>query len=114
MLSREKRLRAAEVREIIRLGSVVRGTLLSARHRQGTHTLRAAVVVSKKLAKRAVDRNRLRRAMYRALEQYEKGGTLLAHGDVVLFLQKIPPPPLTPAFAEDLALLLKKIYQRHV
>lgn len=65
--------------------------------------LRSAAVVSKAVAKRAVDRNRLRRALYRALQ------SLSGEGRAVFFVQQIPPPPLSTAFARDLAALQSKL-----
>lgn len=78
-----------------------RASLLSAKYVSGSHTLRASAVVSKKVAKGAVERNRLRRALYRALVAYEGTGT------AVIFVQKVPANPLTPAFFHDLVVLLK-------
>jgi hypothetical protein len=48
-----------------------------------------------------VERNRQRRALYRALREIE------ASGSAVIFIQKIPKNPLTPAFLEDLKVLYK-------
>lgn len=78
-----------------------RTSLLSAKYIAGGNVLRASAVVSKKVAKKAVERNRLRRALYRALAAYK--GT----GIAVIFIQKVPADPLTPAFVNDLVVLLK-------
>lgn len=90
------------MREIIANGRPSRASLLSLKYSAGPKPLRAAVVVSKKVAKKAVERNRLRRAVYRAL------APLTFKGDAVIFVQKIPKDPLTPAFLEELMLLLGK------
>lgn len=86
---------------MIASGRSRRAGLLSAKYIGGGSPLRASAVVSKKVAKGAVERNRLRRALYRALVAY--GGT----GTAVIFVQKVPADPLTPAFANDLVVLLK-------
>lgn len=83
-------------------GRSSRASLLSAKYIASKAPLRAAVVVSKKVAKKAVDRNRLRRAVYRALASVS--GT----GDIVVFVQKVPQGHLAPAFSEELVLLLQK------
>ncbi len=65
MLSKNQRLRASEVREILSKGRSVRGTGVSAKVLPGRRA--AAVVVSSKVAKSAVERNRIRRLAYRVL-----------------------------------------------
>lgn len=102
MLAKRRRLAAVEVRHVLARGRSSRAVYTSLKHVPGTDALRAAVVVSKSLAKKATVRNRLRRAVYRAL--IPLNGT----GQIIVFVQKIPPPPLTDAFAADLATLLKK------
>ncbi|MCX6819915.1 MAG: ribonuclease P protein component [Candidatus Adlerbacteria bacterium] len=102
MLPKRRRLSAAEVRNIITAGRSGRAGFLSVKHIPSTQQLRAAVVVSKKVARGAVERNRLRRAVYRALVPF------LSTGDVVIFVQKVPTAPLAPIFREELMVLLKK------
>lgn len=101
MLPKRRRLSAREVKDVMAVGRSRRAGLLSAKYIIGGTPLRASAVVSKKVAKKAVERNRLRRALYRALATY--GGT----GTAVIFIQKVPTDPLTPAFAHDLVVLLK-------
>jgi ribonuclease P protein component len=101
MLPKRRRLSAREVKEVMTAGRSRRASLLSAKYSPNNGVLRASAVVSKKVAKKAVERNRLRRALYRALAAYEGTGT------AVIFIQKVPPDPLTPAFARDLVVLLK-------
>jgi len=67
--------------------------------------MRAAVVVQKSIATRAVERNRLRRAVYRALSTLPTP----TGARVVFFVQKIPVTPLARAFATEAQGLLKKI-----
>jgi len=103
MLKKSSRLSAKEVRDIIAGARSARTSLLSAKYIVGDEPLRAAVVVSKKISKKAVVRNRLRRAVYRALASYK------AHGVAVIFVQKIPEGALTPAFSSELVVLLSKL-----
>jgi len=102
MLPKRRRLSAAEVRNIITAGRSGRAGFLSVKHIPSTQLLRAAVVVSKKVARGAVERNRLRRAVYRALVSCSGSGS------VVIFVQKIPTNPLAPAFQQELMVLLEK------
>ena len=88
MLAKEARLTAAEVREILKSGRSARTATLSAKYRVSVEnnpvvTSKAAVVISKKVAKTAVLRNRLRRTAKRILR------TSLPRGvQVVFFLHK--------------------------
>lgn len=81
MLPKRGRLSAAEVREILKSGRSARGGGVSAKYIRAQGS-KAAVVVSKKVAKTAVLRNRLRRAVYAAL------AALPADRHVVFFIQK--------------------------
>ena len=101
MLPKRRRLVAAEVRHVLRKGRSNRATFLSFKHVAGPDALRVAVVVPKSVAKKATERNRIRRAVYRTLVP------ILGTGLGVVFVQKIPPPPIVRAFESELALLLK-------
>jgi RNase P protein component len=104
MLPYSRRLRAAEVRTVIATGRPLgRAAHLSGKFLAAPGPLRSAVVVSKKVAKQAVVRNRLRRAAYRALQGVP------GHGSAVFFVTKLPAPPLQSAFAADLKALLAKL-----
>ena len=98
MLPKQARLTAREVRDTIASGRSLRASVLSAKYLPAQR-LRASVVVSKKVARQAVERNRVRRAVYRALRNVE------AHGTYVVFVQKVPKDPLAPAFLNDLLVL---------
>lgn len=65
-----------------------------------------AVVVPKSLAKKAVMRNRLRRALYRALAASTMVGL---KGKAVCFVRVVPKDSLTPTFSEELTQLLPKL-----
>ncbi len=99
MLPARRRLRSSEVADIMRRGAPRRGCFTTARvSPSGDATLRVAAVVPKSLAGNAVVRNRVRRALYRAAAAlpHEKGAS------IVVFVRTIPPPPLAPAFLDDL------------
>ena len=82
MLRKKARLSASEVREIIKSGRSVRLGTLSAKFKESASS-KAAVVVSAKVAKNAVERNTLRRAAYLALRSSLPKGV-----HVVFFLHK--------------------------
>jgi ribonuclease P protein component len=71
---------ASEVRSLIKSGRSVRAEGISAKYEASTKP-QVAVVVSKKVAPGAVERNRLRRLVYRHLP------TPLPRARVVLFVQ---------------------------
>lgn len=102
MLPSDRRLRTTEVQEVLARGKAARGVYLSAKILPTLHPIRVAAVISKKVAKKAVERNRLRRALYRALI------SLVGNGNVVIFIQKTPHEALVPAFLKDLTLLLQQ------
>lgn len=85
MLPKRRRLSAREVREVLRRGRSLRAGAVSVRYMGGS-TGKAAVVVSRKVAGRAVERNRLRRAGYRALSV--NPSFLPQDTHVVFFIQK--------------------------
>lgn len=66
MLPKRSRLTAKEVRAILKGGRSVRLQTVSAKY-MPSRTSKAAVVVSSKTAKKAVERNRIRRAAWLAL-----------------------------------------------
>ena len=102
MLAKSRRLRAAEVREVLARGRGRRGQALSSKVLQTAEPFRCAVVVSKKIAKTAVQRNRLRRAVYRALAE----ASLPHTGHAILFVQSVPKTDLTRVFSTELTTLL--------
>ena len=102
MLSKTRRLRAAEVREVLARGRGRGGEVLSVKILPTTSAFRCAVVVSKKLARTAVMRNKMRRAVYRALR-----GTSLPHtGHAILFVRSVPKTDAGKVFAAELKRLL--------
>ncbi|MDE2071368.1 MAG: ribonuclease P protein component [Patescibacteria group bacterium] len=84
MLPKRLRLGSAGVKEALQRGSRLSVGPFAARHVQGEPPLRLAVVVSKGVARSAVERNRLRRAAYRRIAEF----TLPRGGSLVLFVRK--------------------------
>lgn len=79
MLPKRSRLTTADVRQVIKAGRSVRGMGISLKY-EPAKSVQVAVVVSKRVAKRAIERNRLRRLVYRSLPS-------LPQVRVVLFVQ---------------------------
>jgi ribonuclease P protein component len=102
MLPKTKRLRAEEVQDILAHGTSRRAGVLSLKKIENKGDFRCAVVVSKKLARTAVMRNRLRRAVYKALSET----SLPRHMHAILFVQSIPPRDLVATFSLELKKLL--------
>ncbi|GEM_PF-1201815 len=114
MLPSSRRLRTKEVEEVIKRGVSARGVFITAKALKNDGTIegvRAAAVVSKKIARSAVERNRLRRALYRAvgIVASEKGTTTNHGMNVVFFIRSIPPNPLSPAFLKDVSSIIKSL-----
>lgn len=108
MLPKQARLRALEVKEVLKQGKVARAHTaphLSVKFIKGGGSFRSAIVVPKSTVRGAVARNSLRRALYRALK--ELSPTLSARA--VFFVQRIPPTPRTLLLRSEAELLLKKI-----
>jgi len=113
MLPKASRLTSQEVDEVLKKGRSLaistkngKNSLISAKFLATPGHFRAAAVAPKTVAKSAVVRNRLRRAVYRAIAASptpKKGGI------AVFFVRSIPKPPLTPAFAEEIGIFLDKI-----
>lgn len=73
MLRKQNRFHGHQtVRRVYRQGTVVRGGLMSLHIQRDTHTTvsRVAVVVSRKVDKSAVVRNRIRRRVYEQIRPY--------------------------------------------
>ncbi len=106
MLPKKQRLSTEEVQEVITKGRSVRGTTLSIKYTENKGYFHAAVVVSKKVAKKAVDRNRLRRTIYMILSNMKEG---LNGRNMVFFILKAPNMNTEQVFLDEIILLLKKI-----
>ncbi len=103
MLSKSRRLTSNDVTRVLKQGRSKRALFLSMKFLELQTPLRTSAVVSKSVARRAVERNRLRRAVYQALTP------LSGHGYAVVFVQKIPPEGMSLAFKEDIAQLFKNM-----
>lgn len=102
MLSKRRRLTSAEVRGVIARGRGRRGEVLSTKVLANEKPFRCAVIVSKKVARSAVKRNQLRRAVYGALERTPLPPT----GHVILFVLSVPPEKTATVFALEIKKLL--------
>lgn len=83
MLPKRSRLSAGEVRAVLAKGASYKVGSYGGKYLPGREPLGIAVIVSKREAKSAVERNRLRRAAYRDIE----GLTLPASGSLALFVR---------------------------
>lgn len=101
MLAKTRRLRTAEVAEVLARGRGKRGALLSLKLLSTSSPFKCAVVISKKVAKTAIVRNRVRRAVYRALH----AASLPPTGHAILFVQSVPRADLTAVFSSELTQL---------
>lgn len=102
MLHKRARLSATEVAEVLQKGRGQRAQILSLKFQATSAPFKCAVVVSKKVARSAVTRNSLRRAVYRALRET----SLPATGRAILFVQSVPPENRAAIFASDIKKLL--------
>lgn len=84
MLPKRLRLSAAEVKEVLAKGKSLKIGPYSGKLLEGRAPLGVAVIVSKKVARKATARNTLRRKAYKDLEHL----TLPASGSLVLFVRK--------------------------
>ena len=85
MLSKRRRLRAKEVQIVLADGRSIRCGPYRAKFLAGESTLRIAVVVSKKVARLSVERNKLRRQVYRDSTTLKLPHT----GQIVLFVDRV-------------------------
>jgi RNase P protein component len=113
MLPKNSRLTTSEVQEVLSRGTSVfislpkgQKGLISAKFLPKSGGFKSAAVAPKSLAKSAVERNRLRRSVYRAILSLP---TPKKAGLMVFFVRNIPKTPLTPAFAEEISIFLDKI-----
>ena len=83
MFPKRKRLTAAEVREVLAKGKALKVGPYAGKLLPGRKTLGVAVIVPKKVARKATTRNSLRRKAYRELERL-----VLPHsGSLALFVR---------------------------
>lgn len=109
MLRKTRRLRSAEVRAVIAHGKGARHGAISLKYLDNKGFFRAAAVVSKSTAKRAVDRNRLRRALYRALATLSTEETHILDNKMIVFFVRSSPAPLASGLREDIRGIIAKL-----
>ena len=90
MVRKKERLKRDEFNHFFSLGRRYHSEYLTIVFHEHP-TFHCAVVVAKKVAKRAVDRNRMRRRIYEIMRRMHTGA--LAHGVYILFV-KAPALPL--------------------
>ena len=104
MLPASKRLSVPLFATVLAKGSIVHSPLFTARIMKTAGPSRFSAVISKKIAKTAVERNKLRRRIYSGV------GSLIAKlkpGFHVLLMAK---PPLTKASLPNIALDLESLF----
>lgn len=113
MLPKRARLTSSEVDEVLTKGISIYAPLpkgqkglISAKFLAIPGSFKSAAVAPKSLAKSAVERNRLRRAVYSAISSLP---TPKKPGHMVFFVRSIPKTPLVPAFTEEISIFLQKI-----
>ena len=85
MFPKRSRLRSGEVKEVLVRGKSLRVGPYTGKFLDGRVPLGLAVIVSKKVARKAVTRNSLRRKVYRELERL----TLPPKGSLALFVRTV-------------------------
>ncbi len=113
MLPKKRRLTTEDVQDVLKKGRPSRAEHLSVKYLTGEKSLSIAAVVSKSLVKKAVGRNKIRRAVYRAAASLPGNIFAILKGRAIVFVNKVPQDPLAPIFAAELATLLENI-RRHV
>ncbi len=109
MLPKTRRLTTKAVTEVLRVGRSKRGVFLSMKFADAPSPFQSSAVVSKSVAKRAVDRNRLRRAVYRAIAKRLQTSPLPSRGRALIFVQKVPSADTSKVFENDLAALFTNL-----
>ncbi len=84
MFPKRSRLSAAEVKEVLAKGKSLKVGPYVGKYLEGRSLLGVAVIVSKKTAKKATERNTLRRKAYRELQTLP----LPAQGALAVFVRK--------------------------
>lgn len=110
MLPKKNRLERLEVEEIIKTGSFFHTPYFTFYTKKGFNRAVFAVTVSKKVAKLAVSRNRIRRLFYREIAQSLKVGMLSFGG--VFMVKKGGDALSASVLATELALLDKEVQQK--
>jgi ribonuclease P protein component len=102
-------LRASEVREIIAAGKSIRAGVVSLKYLEKPGFFRAAVVAPKSVLKGAVERNRVRRALYQVLATLPPGEARALNNTTAVFFIRNAPTPLTSVLRENISGIVKKL-----
>lgn len=120
MISSSNRLRTSEVEKVLKYGrGLPHGAYLSAKifhpKEESSATIRSAVVISKKVAKTAIVRNRVRRAVYDSItaasSELRAVGNISAQ--IVFFVRSIPEDNLRIAFVREVKKILSSLAIKH-
>lgn len=109
MLPKKRRLSAPQVREVLAFGKSLRGGSLSLKYLVKPGLFGAAAIAPKAVARRAVDRNRLRRTLYRTLSTLPPTQKDKLHNMMAVFFIRDTPSPLASVFKEDIVNILTKL-----
>jgi len=102
MLKKRERLSRREVEHVLNQGKRVRGTLFSISSIPAQH-MKCAVVVSKRVAKHAVLRNKIRRRVYATLGVLQD---IIGTRHIVVFCNPAPPQAHISDIQKELKQLL--------
>ncbi len=114
MLPKKRRLTAAQVKEVLSSGKSVRGVAISLKYVVKPGFFGSAVVAPKAVARLAVDRNRVRRALYRALSSLSPQEAHILQNKMTVFFVRSIPSPLQPTLRAEVVGLLTKLPHQHV
>ena len=105
MLKKRLRLRSLEVEQVMKAGRSARSAHLQVKFIAGNMPLRSAAVVPKSIARKAVARNTLRRALYKAL----LGANGSPKGSAVFFVRVVPKEKPVSVFSQEIPSLFSKV-----
>jgi ribonuclease P protein component len=106
MLKKRKRLLSKEVDDVLKDGQSARSTHMQLKFVALPHPLRSSAVVAKSVARKAVARNSLRRALYRAIALSDMSQL---QGNAVFFVRLVPQEKPTAVFAKELPSLVASL-----
>jgi RNase P protein component len=108
MLKKRLRLGSQEVEQVMKAGRSARSAHLQVKFVAGPGPLRSAAVAPKSLARKAIARNTLRRALYRALA----ATTIGLKGNAVFFVRVVPKEKPAAVFAQELPALVTSLLSK--
>ncbi|MGC9602421.1 MAG: ribonuclease P protein component [Minisyncoccia bacterium] len=108
MLKKRLRLRAEEVKEVLKAGRSAHSSHMQAKWIVAEEPLRSAAVVARSVARKANVRNALRRSIYRAIASVSTTAPL-PRARAVFFLRVIPRERSGTILREEISFLLSQI-----